>query len=287
MYADQRSDYSQQKLADIGQARTNIYGEQLREFQDKAGAARALIGSGIQNLAGGLQQWGNAKMWQGMMSKQGAGTSFGAGTTNIPTPNNPSIMGAAQSFFGGLQQPTGFNLTQLQELDGAGNSNAMSPDMFQNAASQFGGGSGIGGSSGFPYVFFPPAGGGRYEPEMDPNVIGNMDNILKMFQSKKKGGKIKGKIGSWSSMIPAYMFQKMEAGGLVPVNIEQNEILADPDGEILDVYEEAPPHPKKGKDPKGNRMVPEGSYVVPKRLMDKFINGTKSERKKILKSLPQ
>jgi hypothetical protein len=89
-----------------------------------------------------------------------------------------------------------------------------------------------------------------------------------------------------SSIMPqSNPLPKYGNGGLVPINIEGGELLSTPQGVVVKEFS-APPHPRNGINPAGNREVPEGYFIIPKSDAERFQNMKLSERQKYLESLP-
>lgn len=72
------------------------------------------------------------------------------------------------------------------------------------------------------------------------------------------------------------------------INIEKGEIEVNP--ETLDVvrsFEDAPKHPKKGRNKDGDRFVAKGNAIIPANQSAEYIKGDEKTRRKILASLPK
>ena len=84
------------------------------------------------------------------------------------------------------------------------------------------------------------------------------------------------------------MYKHGGAANTVMINVEKDELCVNPHTmEILDDYEDLPPHPK-GKDninQKGNVTVAVGSVVVPANMRKAFMNGNRKDKEEIIVKL--
>lgn len=69
------------------------------------------------------------------------------------------------------------------------------------------------------------------------------------------------------------------------INVENKELLTDPEGNILKEYKNKPLHPKKGINSLGNTVEDGGNFIIPRKLADPFKNGDKLRRNSILMEL--
>ncbi len=77
-------------------------------------------------------------------------------------------------------------------------------------------------------------------------------------------------------------------GGQTPttmINIEGNELMANPKGTIVRDFKHYPPHPENGTNPMGDVVVPEGHTIIPKNRRSYFQDSSRDSRKTILKGL--
>ncbi len=115
-----------------------------------------------------------------------------------------------------------------------------------------------------------------------PASFRSKELMFKDAQVNKEGGIIK-------SMQQGGMIQQEFPKGMVPINIEKDELLVSPEGKIIRSYTMQLPHAEgKEKEPPQNfTLAPVGHIVIPKKWSAAYKTGDSTTRKSILANLAQ